>query len=317
MDELDLRAYQLLHANGRLTYREVGEKLGINTASVHARIRHLLDAGIFTRFSAKISLGYLNGVTAFLTGVSGFKPLTPHINELVKADYIEKVFLFGSNLVMMRLVLSKYDGLGMAVEHVCETLQLQDVQLMLPSVMSIGTAPMYPRYVGDKELTVLDYRIIHALHDDSRRPLNGVAEELQVSVKTVASRLDHMMETGAIEFSADFRLERSPGIPSVVMVEFQPGTNKVEFANSLSCRFGPHIITRVQYLNRPDYMSANCWFPTMEEHGIFIRTLEGMESVRTVNSRIIQSTQVYETWRDKLLRERAGAREPADRRSSR
>ncbi|WP_019176387.1 AsnC family transcriptional regulator [Methanomassiliicoccus luminyensis] len=317
MDELDLRTYQLLHANGRLTYREVGEKLGINTAAVHARIRHLLDAGIFTRFTAKLSLSYLNGVITFLTGVSGFKPLSPHINELVKSDYIEKVFLFGSNLVMLRLVLPKYDDLGPAMEHICETLRLQDVQLMLPSSMVIGTASVHPKYVGDRELTLLDYKIVNALHDDSRRPLIGVAEELQCSVKTVKSRLDHMIEVGAIEFSADWRLERSSGIPSVVMVDFQPGTSKTELVNTLRCRFGPHIITTAQYSNRPDFMSANCWFPTMEEHGIFMRTLEGMDSVRTANSRIIQSTQIYETWRDKLLQIRAGARGDVDRRLSR
>lgn len=312
MDDLDLRTYQLLHANGRLTYREVGEKLGINTASVHARIKNLLDSGIFTRFSAKVSLSYLNGVVTFLTGVSDLKPLTPHIKELVKADYIEKVYLFGSNLVMMRMILSKYDDMGPAVEQVRETLQLRDVQFLLPSARTIGMVPVHPKYTGDKELTHLDYRIINALHEDSRRPLIGVAKDLQVSVKTVKNRLDNMIKTGAIEFSADFRLEKSPGIPSVVMVDFRPGTNKEEFTNVLGCRFGPHIITKVQYLNRPDFVSANCWFPTMEEHGIFICNLESMDCVRTVDSRIIQKTQVYETWRDKLLWERAGAREPAD-----
>jgi DNA-binding Lrp family transcriptional regulator len=307
MDEIDLRAYQLLFTNGRLTYRELGDELGVNIPTVHRRIQDLIGEGIFTKFYANISLGYLNAVTAQITGVSRCKPLGPQIISLLKKDYIERVLLFGSNLVAVTMLLPRYEDIGLAVEYICNTLRLQDFHVMLPTVVATGSVPIYSRYVGEKELTPLDYKIIFALHDDSRRPLVEVAEELQISVKTVKSHLDKMIESGAIEFGADWVPERSSGIPSVVKVEFKPEVDKGAFITELNEAYGPKVILTIQYYNRPDLVVANCWFPTMDEHVEFIRKVEMKEGVKEVDSRVIQSTHLYETWRDRVLRERAEA----------
>jgi DNA-binding Lrp family transcriptional regulator len=307
MDDIDLRAFQLLFTNGRLTYRELGNELGINTPIVHRRVHDLIDQGVFTKFYANISLGYLNAVTAQIAGVSRCKPLGPQIPTLLKKDFVEKVFLFGSNLITVSMILPRYEDMGMAVEHICNTLKLQDFMVLLPTTVSTGNVPIYTTYTGDKELTALDYKIIYALHDDSRRPLIEVADKLQVSVKTVKSRLERMMKTGAIEYGAAWVPERSSGIPSIVMIEFKPGVDKETFIATLNEKYGSKVFLATQYYNRPDLVVANCWFPSMGDHVEFVHGVEAMDVVKAVDSRIIQSSLFCETWRDRVLRERAGA----------
>jgi len=306
MDEIDLRAYQMLFTNGRLTYRELADQLGVNIPTVHRHIHDMIDQGIFTKFYANISLGYLGAVTAQIVGVSRCKPLGPQIPNLLKKDFVEKVFLFGSNLVTVTVLLPRYEDMGQAVEHICNTLRLQDLMVMLPTVVATNGTSIYRSYSGDKELTPLDYKIIYALHGDSRRPLIDVAQELQVTVKTVKGRLDRMIKNGAIEFGVAWAPERSSGISSVVSIGFQPDVDKDLFIAELNARSGPNVIITSQYYNRPDLVVANCWFPTMDEHVEFLRGVEAMEGVKEVDSRIVQSTHFCETWRDRLLRERAG-----------
>lgn len=307
MDSIDLRAFQLLFTNGRLTYRELGNELGINAPIIYRRIHDLIDQGIFTKFYANISLGYLNAVTAQITGVSRCKPMGPQIPSLLKKDFVEKVFQFGSNLVAVTMILPRYEDMGLAVEHICNTLKLQDFMVLLPTVVSTGNLPVYPQFTGDKELTILDYKVIYALHDDSRRPLIDIANELQVSVKTVRSRLERMMKTGAIEFGGAWAPERSSGIPSIVSMEFKPDVDKGTFITALSDKYTPNVFVTTQYYNRPDLVMAYCWFPSMGEHVEFVHDVEVMDVVKGIDSRIIQSTLFCETWRDRVLRERAGA----------
>ncbi|MDW5564221.1 MAG: AsnC family transcriptional regulator [Methanomassiliicoccus sp.] len=308
MDELDLRAYQMLTVNARITYREMSETLGVNVPTAHGRIKGLIDNGIFTRFYATISPSYLNAVTAQISGVSRFKPLGPHLQDLVKKDFVEKAFIFGSNLIIVKVIVPRYEFLGNAVEHVHDALDLQDFQVMLPASVSVGGVPIHNKFVGSKELAPMDYRIINALHDDSRRPLVDVAEELDVSVKTVKGRLDRLIESRAIDFGIHWSPEKSSGIAFVVMIDLKPETNKEAFARVLNERFGPHIILTMQYHNKPNFMTAKCWFPTMDRHSEFVSEVEGMGVVKSVNSRVIQSTHLYETWRDRVLRERADAK---------
>lgn len=58
----------------------------------------------------------------------------------------------------------------------------------------------------DRELSTLDWRILHARRADARRPFTEVAEEVGVTAKTVRARYDAMLEEGSVDeyVSVDF-----------------------------------------------------------------------------------------------------------------
>lgn len=305
MEEKDLRLFQMLMVNCRLTHRQLAERLSITVPAVHRRLQALTDQGIFTRFYANISLGYLGAVPTAVVGISKAKDLEEKIRQLVRKDYVEKVFLFGSNTAIITALLERLDGLASAVEHVRDTLDLQEFGVVMPRVVAAANAPIYRSYNGSKELSRLDYRIIAALHVDARRPIVDVAGELGVSTKTARGHLDRMIRTGAIEFGVDWKPERSSGISSMVRIEVRPEADKDDFVTRLNERFGPRVIITTTYHNYPDIVSANCWSPTVDSHSEMMRDIGAEDRVVDVDSRIAHRTCLFETWRERLLLERA------------
>ncbi len=66
LDRIDLRLLELLQAEGRQPYAELGAAVGISGPSVHERVKKLESRGVILRYSAVVApdaLGY--GVLAF------------------------------------------------------------------------------------------------------------------------------------------------------------------------------------------------------------------------------------------------------------
>jgi Lrp/AsnC family leucine-responsive transcriptional regulator len=66
LDRIDLRLLELLQADGRQPYAELGAAVGISGPSVHERVKKLESRGVIQRYSAVVApdaLGY--GVLAF------------------------------------------------------------------------------------------------------------------------------------------------------------------------------------------------------------------------------------------------------------
>lgn len=63
-----------------------------------------------------------------------------------------------------------------------------------------------------RTLSPLDWRILHALHADARRPLPEVAEELGVTTKTVRNRLQTMRNEGSVDEYVQIDFQRLRGL---------------------------------------------------------------------------------------------------------
>ena len=73
LDEIDKRLLELLKKDARMSYVELGAKVGLSEAAVRRRIKRLQDEGIIKRFTVEIEVG--QGASA-LTLVS-VMPSTP------------------------------------------------------------------------------------------------------------------------------------------------------------------------------------------------------------------------------------------------
>lgn len=75
-----------------------------------------------------------------------------------------------------------------------------------------------------RRLTLLDWRIIRALHTNARRPFEEVAREVGVTVKTVRARLETMRTEGSIDECVFIDYSRMTGlIPFILYVWFREG----------------------------------------------------------------------------------------------
>jgi DNA-binding Lrp family transcriptional regulator len=213
----------LLAANSRLAYSELAEKLNLSVNAVHKRIQALIEQGIIAKFTAKVSLLGAQAIVVFVSGtsqLSSFQTLPEKIHS-------------NNCIYWLTLGSGKYVHIGAYLKNVYELEQLvnfvkKEADLPDPVVGIMAVAP-YPVPLkishADLVLCSLDYKIIYALKDNSRRDLSEVASEVDVSTKTVRRRLNRMIENSLIELSVEWYPDKSNDTITLLNVQFKPETD--------------------------------------------------------------------------------------------
>ncbi|MFD0327909.1 Lrp/AsnC family transcriptional regulator [Streptacidiphilus monticola] len=77
MEELDRQIVQLLVADGRMSYTDLGKATGLSTSAVHQRVRRLEQRGVIRGYAAIVDPEAVNlPLTAFIS-VKPFDPSAP------------------------------------------------------------------------------------------------------------------------------------------------------------------------------------------------------------------------------------------------
>lgn len=84
LDELDQKIIQLLVKNARMSYSDIGEKIGISRVAVKARIQTLENKGIIEEYTTIINPQKINGAVSCYfeieTKPDSFKEVTDILN---------------------------------------------------------------------------------------------------------------------------------------------------------------------------------------------------------------------------------------------
>jgi DNA-binding Lrp family transcriptional regulator len=312
MDEVDLRICQLLFANSRLSQRDITDQLGIGAANTHRRIQSLVEEGVIRVFTANISRSYLGAVAVQVDGVCGCRSVEGALKQLGSNGSVSSVLVSAANLTSLTLILPNINDLGLAVEHIRKALQMQQPKVTISMKIYVGTQPLEKEFTGGRELGRIDYRIINALHHNSRKPVIDLADEIDITPKTARYHLEMMEKEGSIEYGLDWDPARTVGASFVVRIDMKQGFDRGELINRISQRYGPRFILTFVHSNVLDYVCGYCWTPTVAQHNELIVSLKSDDAVSDVRSGIIHDQWSLETWRDKLLREMATKqRQPA------
>lgn len=89
IDDLDQQILKILEANGRISYRQLGQKLGIEESTARKRVVRLQEKGVIERFTIDVNETTLGRtITAFITVYPSLK----HADEVIKkVVYFEEV----------------------------------------------------------------------------------------------------------------------------------------------------------------------------------------------------------------------------------
>lgn len=55
LDDIDKQILQLLTANGRMSYADIGKELNLSRVSIRERVHHLIERGVIEKFSVVIN----------------------------------------------------------------------------------------------------------------------------------------------------------------------------------------------------------------------------------------------------------------------
>ena len=312
MDEIDLHLCQLLFANSRRPQRELADELGIGVAGVHRRIQSLVEQGVITSFNANLSTSYLKALHAQVDGVCDCKSIGENLDAIAKSGFAFTVLTSAANLTSVMLLLRSINDLGPMVELVRSALNMPQPRVTISMKIFVGTEPVEREFTGNRELSRLDYRIINSLHLNSRKPIVDLAEEIDITPKTARNRLEAMEREGAIEYGFAWDPARTAGASFIVRIYLKPGTDRSAFISQLNQHYGARFIYTFIFSNIIDYVGGYCWAPTVGQHNELVDALRKDEAVAEVRSGIVHDMWGFETWRDRLLRERASSpRNPA------
>ncbi|HEV7171364.1 Lrp/AsnC family transcriptional regulator [Pedococcus sp.] len=77
MEDLDRRIVDLLRADGRMSYTDLGKSMGLSTSAVHQRVRRLEERGVIKRYAAIVDHAALDlPLTAFVS-ITPLDPAAP------------------------------------------------------------------------------------------------------------------------------------------------------------------------------------------------------------------------------------------------
>jgi len=168
-------------------------------------------------------------------------------------------------------------------------------------------APSPPRLRKDPLLNLksLDYRIIYALHHDSRKTIPVLADELGISAKTIRRHLRNLVEKQLVELSLKWFPDAANDIISLAECNITSTTDSEKALKPLRKKYSPNWMFEHRFTNQPGFCLAWLWTPTMKEFQGVYDSMRAEPIFDSINIEILHHGVLFDTWRDSLLKERA------------
>jgi len=301
MDDIDLKIILLLMNNSRLTYREISDYLELSVNAIYKRIQALVDIRTIEKFTARLKPYAINAIYTFIFGQSHAQDMNKAIKELGTHENTWQIALSSRNYVYIGAMLENIHQLDEYSSYVSQTLKIQSPKVGLLSGVYY-TAPI--PYIVPKSRTMsydrLDLEIIRALHNDSRKPISEVADEINSTSNTVRRRLTRMIEEGIIELSIDFNPEASNDIFATFQITVKPSVDKNEIAHILNEKFHPNLFYCWTFSNLPNIILCWVWANNTKELTELVENIK-KENIDSIIFDIMYKVYYFDTWKEKIL----------------
>jgi DNA-binding Lrp family transcriptional regulator len=308
MDETDIRLCQMLFANSRMSVRDLADRLEISVQATHRRMQNLKTTGVIRRYISFLSVEYLRTSRVYSSGRTQIEDYQELRRLLKDNDMVYVVLVASEDFVYISFIPREMNDLDAIVTFLKSKIRIPNPLISIESQVCFGDIILNRSYTGPPELTAVDYRIVHALQENSRKGIDEIAGELDLSARTVTRHLDRMIDDGAIEFGLDWDPAYSSGITSLIMVKAEPGTNLGKIRNKLNESLGGNIIFTTSFVNPLDILGCYSWTPTLKRRKELVDEISRIDGVEHTQSMLLQDGWVQETWRAQMLRDKAEAR---------
>ncbi|MFW9782491.1 MAG: AsnC family transcriptional regulator [Candidatus Heimdallarchaeota archaeon] len=302
MDAIDISLAMILLANSRIPYKELAEKFEMSVNSIHKRVKSLVELGVIRKFISKLGFANFPRITNIIIfGNSNIKQKKQLINKLGENEYIYNVAQGSGNTFYIHAYLRNIRELDNLVLFVRKTGSLTNMIIGIDKTIP----PIAIEQLKIKPLTDLDYLIIFALKNNSRKSISDVALEVGTSTKTIRRRLDRLTENFLVQFQIDWYPDKTGTIISMIQLEFD--INRIiddrELEDKLKEKLGSHIIFTWSFSNLPNLKIISIWTQSMKElQELQAQLLSGNFDI--VDLTILIEGKMFPTWIDTFLEEK-------------
>jgi len=301
MDESDLKIVMLLDINSRISYRELADHVSLSLNAVYKRVQNLVDLGVIRRFVAKINPYAVGAVYVYTFGKSDAINIDKVISQLQQNNSISQLVLTSRNYIYIGAFLRNIHELGGHSSFISNTAEIK-----LPVVGlrdgSYHSMPIDHTFPKSKMLNIdkLDLSIIRTLHNDSRKPISEIAEDLSSTSSTIRRRLSRLIDEGVLELTIDLHLEASGDVYSILLINLKPSIDRIEFAKSLCNKYQPYILVSYSFSNLPNSLLFWVWTKTIKQLNTLIQNIK-KEDIESIITDIIRKATFLDTWKEELL----------------
>lgn len=124
LDELDQKIIQCLIGNARMSYSEIGEKIGISRVAVKARISSLEQRGIIEEYTTIINPQKINGAVSCYFEIETQPDTFLQVTEILKNnETITQIYrVTGNNRLHVHAVASSTEEMENLIQQVIDPL---------------------------------------------------------------------------------------------------------------------------------------------------------------------------------------------------
>lgn len=124
LDELDQKIVQLLVENARISYSDIGEKIGISRVAVKARIQALEEKGVIEEYTTIINPQKISGAVSCYFEIETKTDYLVQVTELLfKNDIVTQIYrVTGKDKLHVHAVASSSDEMEYFLHNVIDLL---------------------------------------------------------------------------------------------------------------------------------------------------------------------------------------------------
>ncbi len=301
MDDNDIKIILLFIVNSRLSYREIADYLGLSVNAVYKRVQNLIDLGIIKKFRAGIKPYAINAIFAFIFGQSDSQNMDNIVNELSKHENTYNIILSSRNYLYIGSLLKDIHQLDEYSSFVSQTASIKTPQIgLLHGVFYHSPLAYITPRSRTMSMDELDISIIRSLHNDSRKPISEIADDVNSTSNTVRRRLNRLIEEGIIDLTIEFNPNSSNDIFTLIQLNTAPSVDKQELAQYLTEKYKPNIFFIWSFSNMPNFLLCYLWTNTMGQMNNVVESLK-KEKINTVIPDIVYKGIYFDTWKEKML----------------
>ena len=200
MDTIDKAILIQLLQNCRVSYDELGQRVGLSASSVWRRVTDLEETGIIDRYLLTLTPKVITPIVvqSMLT-LDGTRS-----DEDVLDDILEQEDLISLTSVINRFCMVSYE-----VRTDSERRQFQERLLEIPGVQSVDTYTYQDPVPEPPDPIELDFseeqkEVLRLLVENPKIAINEIAERTDRPYRKVKKTLDEILETGTVRWSLDW-----------------------------------------------------------------------------------------------------------------
>lgn len=284
---------RMLMRNSRTPYSELGKELGLSPQMVHRRVQHLVDVDIIRGTYAALSFKAMKAMWIIVHGWSRANSMDEVARELKENPQVAIMQVASGNYVYVHGNVTDAVGLAELVSSVQRAAKLSE-----PQVGIVHTPPL-----DDSGLSGMDLRIIRALGNDTRRPVNEIAKELGTTPKTVRRRLDRLMKEDLVQLSINWQPDTLGDMVSQIHLVLKDGVANERAAFLMIKKYAPGIIRSYTFSNSPGLIMLTYCNRNAREMQDTCRELEAEGIFTSVVPNVIRAIYHYPEHREAVLQE--------------